>query len=44
VEEFAVKGFAMDDERLKNLGKKYFEEQLQRIRSSHKEILCDSTK
>lgn len=36
VEEFAVKGFAMDDERLKNdgtiLGKKYFEEQLQRIR------------
>ena len=32
VEEFAVKGFAMDDERLKNdgsiLGKKYFEEQL----------------
>ena len=36
VEEFAVKGFSMDDERLKNdgsiLGKKYFEEQLQRIR------------
>lgn len=36
VEEFAVKGFAMDDERLKNdgsvLSKKYFEEQLQRIR------------
>jgi len=36
VEEFAIKGFAMDDERLKNdgsiLGKKYFEEQLQRIR------------
>ena len=36
VEAFAVKGFAMDDERLKNdgsiLGKKYFEEQLQRIR------------
>jgi hypothetical protein len=36
VEEFAVKGFAMDDERLKNdgtiLGKKFFEEQLQRIR------------
>ena len=36
VKEFAVKGFAMDDERLKNdgsiLGKKYFEEQLQRIR------------
>jgi hypothetical protein len=36
VEEFAVKGFAMDDERLKNdgsiLGKKYFEEQLQRVR------------
>jgi hypothetical protein len=36
VQEFAIKGFAMDDERLKNdgsiLGKKYFEEQLQRIR------------
>jgi len=33
---FTIKGFAMDDERLKNdgtiLGKKYFEEQLQRIR------------
>lgn len=36
VEQFTIKGFAMDDERLKNngtlLGKKYFEEQLQRIR------------
>lgn len=36
VQEFTIKGFAMDDERLKNdgtiLGKKYFEEQLQRIR------------
>lgn len=36
VQEFIIKGFAMDDERLKNdgtiLGKKYFEEQLQRIR------------
>ena len=36
VEEFAIKGFAMDDERLKSdgsiLGKRYFEEQLQRIR------------
>ncbi len=36
VQEFTVKGFAMDDERLKSdgtiLGKKYFEEQLQRIR------------
>jgi hypothetical protein len=36
VEEFAVKGFAMDDERLKSGGsvltEKYFEEQLQRIR------------
>lgn len=36
VEEFTIKGFAMDDERLKNdgtiLGKKYFDEQLQRIR------------
>lgn len=36
VQEFTIKGFSMDDERLKNdgtlLGKKYFEEQLQRIR------------
>ena len=36
VESFAIKGFAMDDERLKNdgsiLSKQYFEEQLQRIR------------
>ena len=36
IEEFTIKGFVMDDERLKNdgtlLGKKYFEEQLQRIR------------
>ena len=36
IEQFTIKGFAMDDERLKNdgtiLGKKYFEEQLQRIR------------
>jgi len=36
IKEFTVKGFAMDDERLKNdgtvLGNKYFEEQLQRIR------------
>ncbi len=36
VREFTLKGFAMDDERLKSdgtiLGKKYFEEQLQRIR------------
>ncbi|WP_297975136.1 virulence RhuM family protein [uncultured Capnocytophaga sp.] len=36
IEKFTIKGFAMDDERLKNdgtlLGKKYFEEQLQRIR------------
>ena len=35
LQEFTIKGFAMDDERLKNdgtiLGKKYFE-QLQRIR------------
>jgi len=34
--EYTIKGFAMDDERLKNdgtiLGKKYFEEQLARIR------------
>ena len=36
IEQFTIKGFAMDDERLKNdgsiLAKKYFEEQLQRIR------------
>ncbi|HEX3625590.1 MAG TPA: RhuM family protein [Verrucomicrobiae bacterium] len=36
IEQFTIKGFAMDDERLKNdgsiLGKNYFEEQLQRIR------------
>ncbi len=36
VESFAIKGYAMDDERLKNDGsvltKKYFEEQLQRVR------------
>ncbi len=36
IESFTIKGFAMDDERMKNdgsvLGKKYFEEQLQRIR------------
>jgi hypothetical protein len=36
LQEFTIKGFAMDDERLKNdgtiLGKKFFEEQLQRIR------------
>lgn len=36
IQEFTIKGFSMDDERLKNdgtiLGKKYFEEQLERIR------------
>ena len=36
VEEFAIKGYAMDDERLKQGGsvltKQYFEEQLQRVR------------
>jgi hypothetical protein len=36
IQEFTIKGFAMDDERLKNdgtvLGKRYFEEQLERIR------------
>lgn len=36
IEEFTIKGFSIDDERLKNdgslLGKQYFEEQLQRIR------------
>ncbi|MDA3823031.1 MAG: virulence RhuM family protein [Bacteroidales bacterium] len=36
IQEFTIKGFSMDDERLKSdgsvLGKKYFEEQLERIR------------
>ena len=36
IEEFTVKGFAMDDERLKNFGtvltKNYFKEQLERVR------------
>lgn len=36
IKEFTIKGFAMDDERLKNSGsiltKKYFEEQLARVR------------
>jgi hypothetical protein len=36
VESFTIKGFAMDNERLKNdgsvLSRQYFEEQLQRIR------------
>ena len=36
IEEYTIKGFAMDDERLKNSGtiltKRYFEEQLERIR------------
>jgi hypothetical protein len=36
IQEFTIKGFTMDDERLKNdgtvLGKRYFEEQLERIR------------
>jgi len=36
IQEFTIKGYTMDDERLMNdgsvLGKKYFEEQLQRIR------------
>lgn len=36
IQEFTIKGFTMDDERLKNdgtvLGKKYFEELLERIR------------
>lgn len=36
IQSYTIKGFAMDDERLKNdgtrLGKKYFEEQLARIR------------
>ncbi len=36
IQEFTIKGYTMDDERLKNdgsvLGQRYFEEQLQRIR------------
>lgn len=36
IQEYTIKGYSMDDERLKNdgsvLGKQYFEEQLQRIR------------
>ena len=36
IKEFTIKGYVMDDERLKNdgtvLGKKYFEQQLERIR------------
>jgi hypothetical protein len=36
IQEFTIKGYTMDDERLKNdgsvLGRQYFEEQLQRIR------------
>lgn len=36
IKDYTIKGYAMDDDRLKNdgtiLGKKYFEEQLQRIR------------
>lgn len=36
IQEFTIKGYTMDDERLKNdgtiLGKKYFEQQLERIR------------
>lgn len=36
VKDFTIKGWVMDDERLKNYGsiltKKYFEEQLERIR------------
>ena len=36
IEEYTVKGFAMDDERLKNFGtvltKDYFKEQLERVR------------
>ncbi len=57
IESFTIKGYAMDDERLKNdgsiLGKKYFEEQLQRIReirlnrfiaATDREILQDAGK
>lgn len=45
IEEFTIKGFAMDDERLKNdgtlLGKKYFEEQLQRLVSAYLDMAED---
>jgi len=38
VKDYTIKGFAMDDERLKNGGsiltEQYFEEQLQRVRES----------
>ncbi len=39
IKEYTIKAYVMDDERLKNdgsiLGKKYFEEQLERIRDIH---------
>lgn len=57
IQEFTIKGYTMDDERLKNdgtiLGKKYFEEQLERIReirlnrfleAADREILEDAGK
>ena len=51
IEEFTVKGFAMDDERLKNGGtvltKDYFREQLERIRETAAETIyrrADSAK
>jgi hypothetical protein len=45
IEYFTIKGYAMDDERLKNdgsiLGKKYFEEQLQRLVSAYLDLAED---
>ena len=42
VKDFTIKGWVMDDERLKNGGsiltEKYFEEQLERIREERSEI------
>ena len=45
IESFTIKGYAMDDERLKDdgsiLGKKYFEEQLQRLVSAYLDVAED---
>ena len=45
IQEFTIKGYTMDDERLKNdgsvLGKQYFEEQLQRLVSAYIDVAED---
>ena len=45
IQEFTIKGYTMDDERLKNdgsaLGKQYFEEQLQRLVSAYLDVAED---